>query len=210
MMLPRLYPILDVQAVRTRGLPVIKAAEAMLEGGAQILQWRCKLPPDRALFQQAEQVAGLCHKFHVPLVVNDRADIAMLLEAGLHVGQEDLPATDARRLIGPVALLGLSTHNEEQLVRAAGQPIDYVALGPIFSTITKENPDPEVGLRLLQQWRSLTSLPLVAIGGITRKNCLAVLDSGADSVAVISDLLPELTTPDQIKRRIEEWRSLTD
>jgi len=210
MTLPRLYPILDVAAIRTHNLPVVKTAEAMLEGGAQILQWRCKVPVDRMLFQQAERVARLCRDYQVPLVVNDRADIAMLLESALHVGQDDLPSGDARRLIGPEAWLGLSTHNEEHLGRAQNEPIDYVALGPIFSTTTKENPDPEVGLRQLQQWRARTSLPLVAIGGITRKNCLAVLDSGADSVAVISDLLPEEATVDQIRRRIQEWRSLTD
>ncbi|MBM3811042.1 MAG: thiamine phosphate synthase [Acidimicrobiia bacterium] len=209
MTLPRLYAILDVETLQARNFPAVKAAQSMLDGGAQILQWRCKLPPARALFQHAEEIAALCRRFHAQFIVNDRADLALLLDAGLHLGLDDLPPHHARGILSSAAPIGFSTHNREQLLAAASEPINYLALGPIFSTASKLNPDPEVGLRQLQQWRTLTSLPLAAIGGITRKNCLAVFDSGADSVAVISDLLPDDLTTDRIRRRVQEWRSLT-
>ncbi|MBK5292500.1 MAG: thiamine phosphate synthase [Acidobacteriia bacterium] len=209
MMVPRLYAIVDVETMRMREFPALQAAEAMLDGGAQMLQWRCKLPVTRAFMREAEKLSELCQRFHAQLIINDRADIAVLLDAGLHVGQADLPVARARQLIGPSAFLGVSTHNEAQLQAAAREPVDYIALGPIFSTPSKRNPDPEVGLQCLHDWRRWTEKPLVAIGGITRKNYLAVFDSGADSVAVISDLLTEELSTDRLRRRMQEWRSLT-
>jgi thiamine-phosphate pyrophosphorylase len=139
--------------------------------------------------------------------VDDRADIAMLLGAGLHVGQEDLPPADARRLIGPGRILGLSTHNAEQFAAAAREPVDYLAIGPIFATRSKANPDPVVGttgVKALGRCR----VPLVAIGGITRANALEVLEAGADSVAVIHDILPNDCTYEGLRQRIEEWQRL--
>jgi len=208
MTVPRLYPILDVETMRMRDFPVLQAAEAMLDGGARMLQWRCKAPVTRALMGEAEKISELCRRFQAQLIINDRADIAAILEAGVHVGQTDLPAPHARALLGPAAIVGLSTHNEAQLREADAEPVDYIALGPIFSTPTKRNPDPEVGLQRLHDWRKLTGKPLVAIGGITRKNYLAVFDSGADSVAVIGDLLTEELTADRLRRRMQEWQSL--
>ena len=143
----------------------------------------------------------MCHACRVPLVVNDRADMARLVDAGLHLGQDDLPPSAARGILG-TAMLGFSTHNQAQLRAAANQPADYLALGPIFGTVSKQNPDPVVGLEGLRQGRPLTLRPLVAIGGITRENARAVLHAGADSVAVIGDLFP---ADGDIAARIGEW-----
>ena len=212
MTLPRLYPILDVETLRSRGARPVEAARAILEAGALILQWRCKAALTREHLEEAEQVARICRDAEVPFVVNDRADLAMLLAAGLHVGQEDLPAAAARKLVGEDAILGVSTHNADQLREAesSGVRLDYVALGPLFRTSSKEKPDPVVGCDQCRQWRQLTALPLVAIGGITRTNARDVLDAGADSVAVISDLVPDPYSPLALARRVEEWIELVN
>ncbi len=177
----------------------------MLASGARLLQIRNKEHWAREVFDEARCVAELCAKHGAELIVNDRADFAMLLGAGLHVGQDDLAPADARGLIGTGRTLGFSTHHLEQLRAGAKEPVDYVALGPIFGTSNKENPDPVVGLEKLAEWRGLTSKPLVAIGGITRESARAVLDAGADSLAVIGDLLPETCDAVSIARRFEEW-----
>ena len=123
------------------------------------------------------------------LIMNDRADLCLAAEFdGVHVGQEDLSPEGARRVIGPKLWLGVSTHNADQIREADGTPADYLAIGPVFSTSSKVNPDPVVGLEGVRQARGLTRKPLVAIGGITRANARSVVDAGADSVAVISDL----------------------
>ena len=208
MTLPRLYPILDTALLAKRGFPVLGAAEAMLEGGAQILQYRHKGHFSRCVYGQAQRVCELCRRFGAAFVVNDRADMARLLEAGLHVGQEDLPPAAARRILGPDGLLGFSTHNEAQLRAAEAEPVDYVALGPIFGTTSKERADPVVGLERLREWRRLTTRPLVAIGGITRENAAEVLAAGADAAAVISDLVPDPCTNTALRERIEEWKRI--
>ena len=208
MALPRLYPILDTESLARRNCAVELAAEAMLEGGARILQFRHKGHFSRAVFEQAERVADLCRRAGTLFVVDDRADIAMLLDAGLHVGQDDLPPQDARRLLGPGRLLGFSTHNAEQFAAALKEPVDYLAFGPIFPTSTKENPDTVVGLGQLRRLRTLADRTLVAIGGISRANALLVLAAGADSMAVISDLLPDTCTFEALRARMEEWQRL--
>lgn len=206
--LPRLYPILDIETLARRGLELAPAAAALLEGGAGILQIRHKGHWSREMFEAAWQVARLCREAGAELVVNDRADYAMLLEAGLHVGQDDLPPRDARKLMGPDALLGFSSHNVQQLCAAGGEPVDYVALGPVFATASKRNPDPVVGVEDVRRCRALIEKPLVAIGGITRENALEVLRAGADSVAVISDLMPEGATAKSLRERMEEWQRI--
>ena len=206
MPLPRLYPILDTATLARLGCPVEAAAEAMLAGGARILQLRHKGHFSRRVFEQAEQVAAACRRAGALFIVNDRADIALLLDAGLHVGQDDLQPRDARRLLGPQRLLGFSTHNEAQFVAALAEPADYLAFGPIFPTASKEHPDPVVGLDLLRRVRPRTDRPLVAIGGLTRYNALEVLAAGADSVAIIGDLYPEPCTPETLRARMEEWQ----
>jgi thiamine-phosphate pyrophosphorylase len=197
-----LYPILDTGTVNRRGIGVVAAATQILEAGAQILQFRHKEFFSREVFAELEQVAALCREARAMFVVNDRADIARLTSAGLHLGQEDLLPVDARLVVGAETVIGFSTHNERQFREALAQPADYLAFGPIFSTASKENPDPVVGLDELSRLRALTKWPLVAIGGITRANARSVLAAGADSVAVIGDLYPE---DGEIRARVEEW-----
>jgi thiamine-phosphate pyrophosphorylase len=206
--LPRVYPILDTESLEARGLTLESAAAALLAGGAGILQLRHKGHWDRRVFESAGRVAQLCREAGAPLIIDDRADFARLLEAGLHVGQDDLPPRDARLLLGPEAIIGFSSHNAGQLVAAETEPVDYVALGPVFSTRTKRHPDPEVGVEEVRRCRALVAKPLVAIGGITRANAMDVLRAGADSVAVIADLLPANATPRSLRERMEEWNRL--
>jgi len=206
LIVPYLYPILDTALLDARQCQLETAARAMLDSGAKILQIRHKGRWNRVLFDQATHVARLCEQSAATLIVNDRADIALLLGTGLHVGQDDIPPLDARRLIGAEPILGYSTHNAEQLAAAAGEPASYLALGPMFPTQSKINPDPVVGIDRLRTWRRLTTRPLVAIGGITRQNAQSVLEAGADSVAVIGDLLPADASAASIMQRIKDWR----
>jgi thiamine-phosphate pyrophosphorylase len=205
MKLPRFYPILDTGLLAQRGIAAAQAAEAILDAGAGILQFRHKGHWTREVFAEAEAVAKLCRDASAQFVVNDRADLARMMNAALHLGQDDLPPSAARRVMGSESLIGFSTHNEEQLCAAREEPVNYLALGPIFGTSSKENPDPVVGIDELRRLRGFTVLSLVAIGGITRANALDVLAAGADSVAIIGDLLP----PDgPIRSRIREWVSV--
>ena len=206
--LPRVYPILDTESLEARGLTPESAAAALLEGGAGILQIRHKGRWSRQVFESAGRVARLCREAGARLIVDDRADFAKLLEAGLHVGRDDLAPADARLLLGPQAIIGYSSHNAGQLSAAEAEPVDYVAFGPVFATRSKRNPDPEVGVDAVRRCRALISKPLAAIGGITRANALDVLRAGADSVAVIGDLLPEDATPRSLRERMEEWNRL--
>jgi thiamine-phosphate pyrophosphorylase len=174
-----------------------------------LLQWRCKTPVGREQLEQVDRLVALCHKHSASLIINDRADVALMAHAhGVHVGQEDLQPPLVRNLIGPRMLLGYSTHNREQFFAATRFPVDYVALGPIFGTTTKENPDPVVGLETLKLCTGLTGLPVVGIGGITRANAQSVLQSGAVSVAVIGDLVPDPCDADSLRQRLEEWMRL--
>jgi thiamine-phosphate pyrophosphorylase len=204
----KLYPILDTAALERRGCSLVLATGAFLGAGAKILQIRHKGHWSRSFFEEAQVVAELCAKHAAQLIVNDRADFALVLKAGLHLGQDDLWPAVARRLIGPGAILGFSTHNSTELIAASKEPVDYLALGPIFTTSNKEQPDPEVGLSKLREWRRLSPFPLVAIGGITRANAMSVLEAGADSLAVIGDLLPADCNELVLSRRFEEWLKL--
>ena len=206
--LPRLSPILDSESLDRRGISLPAAAAAFLQGGAGILQLRHKAHWSRAVFECAREVALMCRESGAPFIVNDRADFALLLDAGLHVGQDDLLPRDARRLMGTDAVIGFSSHNVPQLCAAGGEPVDYVALGPVFGTASKRDPDPVVGVGEVRRCRALLEKPLVAIGGITVENALEVLAAGADSLAVISGLLPEPATPRSLRERMEEWQRL--
>lgn len=183
----------------------------MIEGGARILQLRHKGFWPRETFALAEAIHGVCKSAGVTFVVNDRADYAAALGTALHIGQDDLTPADARRVIGREAILGHSTHNPEQLRRAEenGEIIDYLAFGPVFTTVSKERPDATVGIAGLEAIRALTRKPLVAIGGITRDNACTCLDAGADSVAVIADLYPNMCTKITLRDRMTEWQKLT-
>ena len=204
----RIYPILDCETLRARGCPVIDAAKALLDNGAAILQYRHKDFWSREVVAEAERVAELCRAHGATFIVNDRADYAKMLGAGLHLGQEDLPPRAARELLGPNAMIGYSTHNAAQLAAAASEPVDYVALGPIFGTSSKRNPDPVVCVANLKAWRSLVSQPLVAIGGITRQNAVDVWDAGANMVAVIGDFYAGVCDAESIGKRMTEWLQL--
>jgi thiamine-phosphate pyrophosphorylase len=185
MKLPAFYPVLDADRVSA-----VPAAEALLEAGAHILQFRHKSFFSRRAFEEASRISELCRHAGALFVVNDRADVAKLLDAALHLGQDDLAPADARRILPAPGIIGFSTHNEQQLRAGNLEPVDYLAIGPIFATTSKQNPDPVVGLDRLRDLRRLTSKPLVAIGGITRELAPQVFEAGADSVAVISDLFP--------------------
>ena len=206
MRVPSFYPVLDTRFCTDP----IEAARAILDGGARILQFRHKSVFSRHVFETARAVADLCRSAGAVFIVNDRADVAMLLGAGLHVGQTDLAPADARRLLGDEAPIGFSTHNEAQLQAASSELVDYVALGPIFGTTSKDRPGPAIGIEELRRLRPLTSKPLVAIGGITRGTGRSTLAAGADSVAVIGDLLAGCASAAEIRQRTEEWLRLTN
>ena len=168
----------------------------LIAGGATLLQLREKQASAKEYLRFARELRRLL-PVGVWLILNDRADLAVAAQAdGVHVGQEDIPPEAARRIIGPEGILGVSTHNPEQIAAAGRTSANYVAIGPVFATSSKENPDPVIGLEGVRQARAHTDKPLVAIGGITLENCRSVIESGADSVAAISELLrdPRKTT----------------
>ncbi len=186
--LPRLYPILDAACFPDANA-MFAAAEELAAAGCTLLQYRNKQGSARHMLEDARELRARLGAT-VKLIMNDRADLCLAAQYdGLHVGQDDLSPESARSIIGPTRWLGVSTHNPEQLAEADKTTADYLAIGPIFATSSKANPDPVVGLEGLRRARELTRKPLVAIGGITRANARSVIEAGADSVAVISDLL---------------------
>ena len=194
--LPRLYAIADASF----GDPV-KLAEALFEGGARLVQVRNKNASARDALEQVERILALAPPDALVLV-NDRVDIALISgAAGVHLGQTDVPPKAARDILGPNRIIGISTHNLQQAIDADGQPIDYVALGPIFATTTKSKPDPVVGVELLRAASQILQRPLVAIGGITIRNIGDVFDAGAGSLAVIRDLLDT----ENVAARTRQW-----
>ena len=167
-----------------------ECAQNLAAAGVRLLQYRNKRASARELFECSKKLSSLLVPQGVTFVVNDRADVAAAAEAsGVHVGQEDLRAEAARSVIGARRLLGVSAHNLKQFRDAAITSADYVAVGPVYPTSTKANPDPVVGIELIRQVRALTEKPIVAIGGITLERAAEVIQAGADSVAVISDIL---------------------
>jgi thiamine-phosphate pyrophosphorylase len=165
------------------------AAEELAAAGCTLLQYRDKSGSARHMLDEARELRARLGA-NVKLIMNDRADLCLVAEfSGLHIGQDDLSPDAARRIIGPDPWLGVSTHNPEQLAEADKTSADYLAIGPVFATSSKANPDPVVGLEGLRRARELTRKPLVAIGGITRANARSVIEAGADALAVISDLL---------------------
>jgi thiamine-phosphate pyrophosphorylase len=173
------------------GWTPIDLVRAFLDGGATLIQLRAKQLSSAAFLDMADAAVRLARPYEANIIVNDRADIAMMsAAAGVHVGQDDLPASAARRLLGEKAVVGLSTHNVAQIERALREPISYVAAGPVFGTRSKDTGYAAVGLELVSNAARLAGeLPVVAIGGITLENARSVIDAGATSVAVISDLL---------------------
>lgn len=197
-----LYPIIDL-AVLQRPLEPVLAGLA--GAGVQWVQLRGKDLPSGELFRECRRLVALARPLGLKVIVNDRADLAWLSGAdGVHLGQEDLPAAEARRILGEQAIIGFSTHGLEQARQARDSPADYVAIGPVFPTRTKENPDPVVQWQELQAIRECVDKPLVAIGGITLDNVRPLYESGVDSVAVIRDLL----LADDIQQRAVGYREL--
>jgi len=187
LVLPTLYVILDAGMLTE---PAASTAQKLMDAGVKLLQYRAKNAAARELFEESRALADSARRSDCTFIVNDRPDVAYLAGAGgVHVGQDDLDVEQARRLIGPDRWVGVSTHNLEQFRKAAASSADYIAVGPIFQTSSKANPDPVVGTELLRRVRALTEKPIVAIGGITLERAAEVLAAGADSVAVISDIL---------------------
>jgi thiamine-phosphate pyrophosphorylase len=186
--LPRLYPILDAGLFPGNDA-LLEAAQELAAGGITLLQYRNKSGHARQMLEHARELKSRLGG-SVQLIINDRADICVAADFdGVHIGQDDLSPEGARRIIGANLLLGLSTHNPQQTQTGDPTSVDYLAIGPVFATASKRNADPVIGLEGVRQARALTRKPLVAIGGITRANCESVIEAGADSVAVISDLL---------------------
>lgn len=185
--LPRVYPITDTQI---SGLSHAEQVALFAKRGATVVQFREKHAAALKFYEEARAALAVAAERGVQLIINDRVDIAMALGAtGVHLGQDDLPPEAARRLLGEDAVIGYSTHSVAQALNAAHLPIDYLAIGPIFATSTKENPDPVVGLDGLREVKAVIgNIPLVAIGGIERARTEEVLAAGADSVAMISGL----------------------
>jgi thiamine-phosphate pyrophosphorylase len=191
--LPRLYPILDGEALARVGVPLATAAQTLYEAGVRWVQYRDKRASDAEVTEKMRELRAIFAAGDAVLLLNDRVHLCAQVGAdGVHIGQEDMLPAEARRILGPHYLLGVSTHNPTQLSSAiATGAADYLAIGPVFATGSKEHPDPVVGLEGVKAARALTRLPLVAIGGITNDNAREVIEAGADSVAVISALLPQ-------------------
>jgi len=197
-----LYPITDVKA---SGLSHAEQVARLIEGGATLIQLREKRLSPREFFKDATEALDIARSHGVQIIINDRVDIALALGAdGVHLGQNDLPPEAARNLLGNVAVIGYSVHSATQAQAAVGMPIDYLGIGPVFPTLTKENPDPVVGVTELREIREIAKIPLVAIGGITPDNASKVLEAEVDAVAMISALLE---SPLEITSRTKEFLS---
>jgi len=198
--LPKIYPITDAAI---SSLTHAEQVAHLLSGGASLIQLREKNNSPRDFFADASAALRLARTARATIIINDRVDIALALGAsGVHLGQTDLPVKAARQLLGPQAIIGYSTHNLDQVSEALDLPIDYLAFGPVFSTRTKRNPDPVAGLNQLQAAKALAGdLPLVAIGGIRQSNLADVFAAGADSAAIISEIL---STPRDIATNLRK------
>lgn len=190
-MFPRLYPIIDAGGF-TEAAALFDYVRCLLDSGVTLLQYRNKTGTARDMLSQAREIRRLAAlKETKPLLImNDRADLALSAAFdGVHVGQDDLSVEAIRSVVGPDMIVGLSTHNPEQVAEADKLDVFYIAVGPVFATASKANPDPVIGPEGVRRARELTRKPLVAIGGISRANAASVVRAGADSVAIISDLL---------------------
>lgn len=188
--LPKIYPVTDV---RQSGISHAEQVKKLIDGGAEFIQLREKYLTPKEFYADAEIALKIARENDVKIIINDRVDIAVALKAdGVHLGQDDLPPENARKILGEKAIIGFSTHNIDQAIEAINFPVDYIAIGPVFSTKTKENPDEVVGLEGVKKVRdAIKDFPLVAIGGINFENFQIVLKSGADSVAIVSGIISE-------------------
>lgn len=205
--LPKIYPLTDTSL---SGLAHAEQVRELIEGGASFVQIRDKDASSDEFYRSVDESMNVAAATGTKIIVNDRVDIAMATGAhGVHLGQADLRPAEARKLLGDRAIIGISTHSIEQMKQALEMPVDYIAFGPIWTTTTKEDPDPVVGLDLLHHVKNISgNVPLVAIGGITESNLAATISAGADCVAIISDLY---RGPDSIAdryRRLSETASV--
>jgi thiamine-phosphate pyrophosphorylase len=206
-LLPRFYPITDV---RLSGLSHSEQVERLAAGGATMIQLREKTASPREFYTAALEAMKVARRLNVQIIINDRVDIAIAVNAdGVHLGQEDIPPDHARRLLGESRIVGFSTHGLNQAVEADGLPVDYIAIGPVFETSTKANPDTVLGLEAIAATRTQTSKPLVAIGGITLSRAASVIEAGANSVAVISDLFSTNDISERTREFIDRTRWLS-
>ncbi len=201
---PRVYPITDQHL---SGLSHSEQVERLAAGGATLIQLREKAASPREFHNAALEAMKVARRVGVQIIINDRVDIAMAVDAdGVHLGQGDVPPDHARRLLGENRIVGFSTHSVKQALEADRAPVDYIAIGPVFRTSTKENPEAIVGLEAIAAIKSQSSKPLVAIGGITLALALSVIEAGADSVAVISDLFSTNDISERTREFIDRMR----
>lgn len=201
--IPRLYAIVDARCFSEREL-LLDFGRELAEAGATLLQYRDKMGSSREILSKARELKRTAGS-KARLIMNDRPDLCLAAGFdGIHLGQNDIPVASARSVLGNNKLIGYSAHNLEQAVTAEKSEADYVAIGPIFETHSKANPDPVVGVAGVKAVRRHVKKPLVAIGGITRENCAEVIAAGADSVAVIADLVPA-AGQDSASKRVEEF-----
>ena len=209
--MPRLYVILDAGLIRG---PAQEFAGQLIGAGVRMLQYRAKNISVREMLNIATGLAETARNGGAHFFVNDRPDVAYLSGAhGVHVGQDDLSVEQARAVVGQDRWVGVSTHNLEQFEEAATSSAEYIAIGPIFETASKSNPDPVVGTGLIRRLRPLTRKPIVAIGGIRLESAAQVIEAGADSVAVISDILSATDPAEQARkfiRRLEAVKPAAD
>jgi thiamine-phosphate pyrophosphorylase len=195
--LPPLYPIVDLT---TCPLSIQKVMEVLAASNFNMIQLREKTASSKRLFEDTLRSVECAERFRMQVIVNDRADLAWLAEAhGVHLGQEDLPVEQARKILGMDKIIGVSSHNLHQALAAERSMADYVAIGPVFPTLTKENPNPLVSRQELGEIRKRVTKPLVAIGGITTENAGTLFELGIDSVAVIRDLFASSDFPGKVK-----------
>jgi thiamine-phosphate pyrophosphorylase len=201
LVLPRLYVILDATLLNNSPHD---CAQELAAAGVRLMQYRDKSASARDLLETSHELVSSLKPHGASLIVNDRPDVAALAgAAGVHVGQDDLSPEQARAVVGKEVWVGVSTHSLEQFRRAAVTSADYIAVGPIFATTSKENPDPVVGLELIREIRAVTDKPIVAIGGITLDRAASVVAAGADSVAVIRDVLCAARPAERARRFLE-------
>jgi thiamine-phosphate pyrophosphorylase len=206
MICPRFYPLIDASLLAGRGISIVEFAGSLRAAGVTLLQYRDKTAGPQMVLRNAAMIAAAFAGSGAKLILNDRADLAVLAGwGGVHVGQGDLSPEDARRVVGAERWVGVSTHTEEEVRMAELSCADYVAIGPVFATGTKLDAEPVVGLEGVRRARVLTGKPLVAIGGITRGNARSVIEAGADSVAVISALLVEGESVEKVARDFIEF-----
>lgn len=202
--LPKIYPLTDVSISK---LSHLEQVERLIAGGANLIQLREKNLAPKDFFNIANEAINFARSRNVKIVVNDRVDIALAIKAdGVHLGQDDLPPEQARKILGDKAIIGFSTHTLAQAIEASKFPVDYIAIGPIFATTSKQNPDAVVGLENLKEVReAVNDFPLVAIGGIGFENAASVLQNGADSLAIIGAIL---NAPDKISENFKRFSQL--